>query len=168
MIGARYGQWMLYVPSQVAGASLVYFDLWNGSDRPITITSLTAVKETAVAVTGLVAVRLFLTRTTAVGTGGTANTTEGTSLTACTITKLQQRSLETTITARLTPTGGATAGAVICERDVMPEELGNSANYEPLEFLASPNLTVPEGTGIRVVQGSVASVGNIGFGAVFY
>jgi hypothetical protein len=167
MIGPRYGQWMVYVPSQVSGANLVYFDLWNGSDRDITVSSLTAVKETAVAVTGLVSVRLFLTRTSAVGTGGTANTTDGSSLTACTISKLQQRACDTAITARLTPTGGATAGAVICERNVMPEELGSSANYEPLEFLPAL-LTVPEGTGIRVVQGSVASVGNIGFGVIFY
>lgn len=163
----RYGLWQLFVPSQVAGANLVYFDLWNGSDRDITVSSLTAVKETAVAVTGLVAVRLFLTRTSAVGTGGTPNTEDGSSLTACTITKLQLRAVPDGITARLTPTGGATAGAVICERDVMPEELGNSANYEPLEFLPSL-LTVATGTGIRVVQGSVASVGNIGFGCVFY
>lgn len=167
MIGPRYGQWILYVPSQVSGANLVYFDFWNGSDRDLTVSSLTAVKETAVAVSGLVSVRLFLTRTTAVGTGGTEDTNDGTSLTACTITKLQQRTLPADISARLTPTGGATAGAVICERNVMPEELGNSANYEPLEFLPAL-LTVPSGTGIRVVQGSVASVGNIGFGCIFY
>lgn len=162
----RYGLWNLYVPSQVAGANLVYFDLWNGSDRNITLSSLVAVKETAVAVSGLVAVRMFLTRTSAVGTGGTANTEEGTSLTACTITKLQQRALPSGVTARLTPTGGATAGAVVCERDLFPEET-NAANYEPLQFLDTL-LTIPEGTGIRVVQGSVASVGNIGFNAAFY
>ena len=159
--------WSLYVPSQVAGANLVYFDLWNGSERPIYVSSLNAVKETAVAVTGLVAARLFLTRTSAVGTGGTANTSGGTSLSACTITNIQQYALPTGITARLTPSGGATADAVICERDVMPEELGSSANYEPLEFLKAI-LTVPEGTGIRVVQGAVASVGNIGFDCWFY
>ena len=163
----RHAIWSLYMPSQVAGANLVYFDLYNGSDRDITVSSLTAVKEAAVAVTGLVAVRLFLTRTTAVGTGGTANDTQGTSLTACTITRLQSNTLPTGISARLTPTGGATAGAVLCERNIMPEELGNSANYEPLEFITAL-LNVPEGTGIRVVQGSVASVGNIGFGCSFY
>jgi hypothetical protein len=166
MSGLRHSLWNLYVPSQVAGANLVFWDMFNGSSRDITVSSLVAVKEAAVAVSGLVAVRMFLTRTSAVGTGGTANTTEGTSLTACTITRIQQDALPTGITARLTPTGGATAGAVICERDLFPEET-NAANYEPLQFLDTL-LTVPEGTGIRVVQGSVASVGNIGFQVLFY
>ena len=166
MSDVRYGLWSLFVPSQTSSASLVYFDLYNGSDRDITLSSLVAIKDAAVAVTGLVSVQMFLTRTTAVGTGGTEDTNDGTSLTACTISKLQQRTLPSDISARLTPTGGATAGAVICERHISPEET-ISANDEPLEFLPSL-LEVPEGTGIRVVQGSVASVGKIGFQVVFY
>jgi hypothetical protein len=43
----------------------------------------------------------------------------------------------------------------------------NAADYEAIEFLTSA-LVVPAGTGIRVVQGSVASVGSIGFGATFF
>lgn len=166
MSDARYGLWSLFVPSQTSGANLVYFDLYNGSARNITLSSLVAIKDTAVAVSGLVSVQMFLTRTTAVGTGGTEDTNDGTSLTACTISKLQQRTLPSDISARLTPSGGATAGAVICERHVYPEET-IGANYEPLEFLPS-FLVIPEGTGIRVVQGSVASVGKIGFQAVLY
>lgn len=162
----RYGLWQLYVPSQVSGANLVYWDLWNGSDRPITVSSVVAVKEAAVAVTGAVAVRLFLTRTAAIGTGGTVNTEGGSSLTAATIIKLQQRTWLDGVTARLTPTGGADAGGVVSERNVFPEET-NAANYQPLQFLETL-LVVPEGSGIRMVQGSVASVGNIGFQVAFY
>ena len=167
MDAIRFGLYTFFVPSQTSSASLVYFDLWNGSDRDLTVSSVVAIKDAAVAVTGLVSVQLFLTRTSAVGTGGTVNTEEGTSLTLCTITKLQQRALPSGVTGRLTPSGGATAGATIAERHIMPEELGNSANYEPLEFLRSL-LTVPEGTGIRVVQGTVASVGKVGFNVNFY
>jgi len=167
MSDVRYGLWSLFVPSQAVGANLVYMDLYNGSERPITLSSLVAIKDTAVAVTGLVSVQLFLTRTSAVGTGGTASTSDGAGLTVCTISRLQQQALPSGISARLTPTGGATAGAVIAERHIMPEELGNSANYEPLEFLSSL-LVIPEGTGIRVVQGAVASVGKVGFGGTFY
>lgn len=167
MNGLRHALWALFVPSQTVGANLTFFDLMNVSDRAITVSSLVAIKDVAVAVTGLVSAQLFLTRITAVGTGGTANTSEGTSLTACTITRLQSNPLPTGITARLTPSGGTTAGAVICERHIFPEELGNSANYEPLQFLEAL-LTVPEGTGIRIVQGTVASVGKIGFQALFY
>ena len=166
MSDLRVGYWSLFVPSQAVGASTVHFDLWNGSERTITISSLTAIKDGSVAVSGVVAAQLFLTRTTAVGTGGTAATSEGTSLTAATITRMQFLSLPSGITARLTPTGGATAGAVICQRQIFTEET-NAANYEGVEFLTS-ELVVPAGTGIRVVQGSVASVGSIGFGATFY
>ncbi len=162
----RYGLYSLFVPAQVVGANLVYFDLYNGSDRDIVVSSLKAIKNGVSAVTGVVAVELFLTRTSAVGTGGTVNTEEGTSLTACTITKLQQRALPSGVTARLTPTGGATAGAVICSRQLFPEET-TGVNYEGLEFIDSL-LEVPEGTGIRVVQGSTASVGGVGYQVVFY
>lgn len=159
------GYWSLFVPSQTVGANLTYFDLWNGSNRNITFVSLAAIKDVAVAVSGLVSVQMFLTRTSAVGTGGTEDTNDGTSLTACTITKLQQYALPADISARLTPTGGATAGAVVCERHSYPEE--TQGTQGPLEFLVAP-LVVPTGTGIRVVQGTVASVGKIGFSGVFY
>ena len=166
MTDLRTGYWSLFVPSQAVGASTTFFDLFNGSSREITLSSLTAVKDGSVAVSGVVAVQLYLTRTTAIGTGGTTATSEGTSLSAATITKLQFLALPTGISARLTPTGGATAGAVICQRQLFTEET-NAANYEPVEFLTC-GLVVPAGTGIRVVQGSVASVGSIGFGAAFY
>lgn len=166
MADLRTGYWSLFVPSQAVGASTVFFDLYNGFSREITLTSLAAVHDGSVAITGTLAVQLFLTRTTAEGTGGTSATSEGTSLSAATLTKLQTFALPSGITARKTPTGGATAGAVICERQVFTEET-NAANYEPLEFLTCA-LVVPAGTGIRVVQGAVASVGNIGFSATFY
>jgi len=166
MTDLRVGYWSLFVPSQAVGAATVFLDIWNGSERSITLSSLTAVKDGSVAVSGVVAAQLFLTRTTAEGTGGTAATSEGTSTSAATIARLQTFALPTGITARKTPTGGATAGAVVCERQIFTEET-NAADYEPIEFLAC-GLVVPAGTGIRVVQGSVASVGNIGFGAQFY
>jgi len=166
MADLRTGYWSLFVPSQAVGAATVFMDLYNGSSREITLTSLTAIKDGSVAVSGVVAAQLFLTRTTAVGTGGTTATEEGTSLTAATLTKLQTYALPEGVTARKTPTGGATAGAVVCERQIFTEET-NAANYEPLEFLTC-GLVVPAGTGVRVVQGSVASVGSLGFGATFY
>ena len=166
MSAIRTGHWSLFVPSQAVGASKVFFDLWNGSDRDIFASSVKAIKDGSVAVSGVVAVQLFLTRTSAVGTGGTANTEQGTSLTACTISNLQSRAIPEGVTARLTPSGGATAGAVICERQLFSEET-NAANYLGLEFLDAP-LLIGEGTGIRIVQGGVASVGNVGFQVLFY
>lgn len=171
----------LFMPKQAVGANLVYFDLFNasGSARELSIISVLPIVSGEVAVAGVVAVDLFLTRTTAVGTTGTAATNEGTSLTAATFTNLSGiATMHPSITARLTPGGGATAGAVISTRSVFTEET-SSATYVPPVDMVSPmpfggsrdrsgiEILVPEGSGIRVVQGGVASVGNIGFDVIF-
>lgn len=166
----------LFVPAQAVGANLVYFDLFNpgsvGFD--FTICSVVPIVSGSAAVTGVLGADLFLTRTTAVGTGGTAATFEGTSLTAMTISAQDgaQVALPGAVSARLTPSGGATAGAVIAWRSVSTEET-NGGSYNQITDMVRglydsiPDLLVPGGTGIRVVQGSVASVGNIGFDVYF-
>jgi len=166
----------LFVPSQAVGANLVYFDLFNPGSvgLDMDLLSVIPVVSGAVVVTGAVAVNLFLTRTTAVGTGGTAATAEGTSLTAMTISRFDnsQPVALTMVSARLTPTGGATAGAVLAQRSLFTEET-NAGTYTQIADMVRnwdqhlPGLLVPGGTGIRVVQGSVASVGNIGFDVLF-
>jgi hypothetical protein len=172
----------LFVPKQAVGLSLVYFDLFNatGSTRELFLLSCLPVVSGEVAVVGTLAVDLFLTRTTAVGTGGTAATNEGTSLTAATFTNLSGVSPpHPSITARLTPTGGATAGAVISTRSVFTEETSQAAYVPPVD-MAYPvplvgasnsgigtGILIPENSGIRVIQGGVASVGNIGFDVIF-
>lgn len=165
----------LFVPKQAVGANLVYFDLYNasGSAAALEIMSVVPVVSGAEAVIGVVGVDLFLTRTTAVGTGGTAATSNGTSLTAATFTgQNNSQALSPSITARLTPTGGATAGAVVSWRCVFTEETSSAAYVVPPDMVRSlypdtPGLIVPQGSGIRVVQGAVASVGNIGFDVQF-
>lgn len=167
----------LFVPKQAVGANLIYFDLFNatGSNAILEIWAVLPIVSGAVAVTGVVGVDLFLQRTTAVGTGGTAATLEGTDPTACTISAYDkaQSNLNSLITARITPSGGATAGAVIAQSCVFTEET-NSGSY--MGFLNemvrrgmadAPPIKVRENTGISVVQGSVASVGNIGFDVLF-
>lgn len=166
----------LFVPKQAVGASLKYFDLFNatGSASYLLVHSVQPVVSGAVAVTGTLSVDLFLQRTTAVGTGGTAATREGTDPTACTISGITTTTpIDSRITARITPSGGATAGAVMDFYSVFTEET-NAGTYTPAVNLARvpgvaeiPPLLVPEGTGLMVVQGSVASVGNIGFHVVF-
>lgn len=155
----------LFIPKQAVGANLVYFDLFNaaGSNKELIVNSVKPVVSGAVAVTGAVAVDLLLSYTSAVGTGGTAATLQGTAIDAATFTKLSpgQSALDALITARLTPTGGATAGAILGYASVFTEETNGGA-YRELDLVVSP-IIVPTGTGIRVVQGAVASVGNIGF-----
>lgn len=172
-MGAFYN---LFVPKQAVGASLKYFDLFNasGSASILKVHYVCPWVSGAVAVTGVLGVDLFLQRTTAVGTGGTAATLEGTDPTATTICGWDGKSpLNNNITARITPSGGATAGAVLDALSVFTEET-NSGTYNVWPNMARvqgtpeiPAVTVKEGSGLMVVQGSVASVGNIGFNVVF-
>ena len=171
-----YPTYRLFVPKQAVGANLVYFDLFTstGSGVELLVLSAIPIVSGAVAVVGVVGVDLFLTRTTAVGTGGTAATYEGTDVTACTISNMVSGSdaCQQTVTARLTPTGGATAGAVLAMASVFTEET-NQATYfaHNNDFVRRMNGNCPvivrPGNGIRVVQGAVASVGNIGFDVIF-
>lgn len=165
----------LFVPKQAVGADLVYFDLFNVATSGLTLSlySVVPVVSGAVAVTGVVGVDLLLTRTSAVGTGGTAATAEGATITAATFSAVDnsQPLNLTQISARLTPTGGATAGAILGYRSVFSEET-SAGTYVPVDLVNSPaqgfgSVIVRPGTGIRVIQGAVASVGNIGFDVLF-
>ena len=162
----------LFVPFQTVGANAVHFDVFNaaGSGHRIELLSVIPVVSGASAVTGVVAVDLFLTRTTAVGTGGTAATFGGTTLTAMTFSPhdWDGQNLPTGITARLTPTGGATAGAVLAWQSVFTEETNGGAynkvrDLVRLDYPDTPCIPIREGAGFRVVQGSVASVGTVGY-----
>lgn len=162
-----------FVPPQAAGANKVHLDLFNAStDRDVEVVSVQPIMSGAVAVVGTVAVDLYLTRTTAVGTGGTAATAEGTALNAAAVAKLDPDSpaLPATITMRAAPGGGATAGAVLAFDSVFPEET-NTATYFRNNLIKDnwlgTRLIVPPSSGIRVVQGAVASVGNVGFLVLF-
>lgn len=164
----------LYVPFQASGANAIYWDLWNpaGSGYNLVVKSIQPIVSGAVAVTGVVAVDMFLSRTTAVGTSGTAATKDGTSLTACTISGMDTDQPLDGISARLTPTGGATSGAVLAKRSVYTEE-ASSQTYTPAVDMARhgqvdiPGVKVKPGSGLKVIQGAVASVGQIGFDVIF-
>lgn len=172
-MGAFYS---LFVPPQAAGANLVYFDFFNasGSAKRVKVHSVVPVVSGIAAVTGVLGIDLFLTRTSAVGTGGTAATREGTALNAATFTAIDnQEVLSASITARLTPSGGATAGAVISWDEVFTEET-NAGTYEGRPNMLRradstdiPPLQVVQGTGFRVVQSATGTVGNIGFNVIF-
>lgn len=164
----------LFIPKAAVGADKVYFDLFNASGSPhiLEVHSVRPIVSGAVAVTGTLGVDLHLTRTTAIGTGGTDATREGTTLTAATFSALNNANgLDSNVTARLGPTGGATAGAVLAWDCVFTEET-NGGSYTKLDLgkpwlVDVPPIIVRRNSGIRVVQGAVASVGNIGFNVLF-
>lgn len=174
MIGVPF---RLFVPLQTVGANLIYFDLWNasGSGLELEIDSVIPIVSGATAVTGLVGIDLHLTHTSAIGTGGTAATRNGTSLTAMTFAKLCRtgQDLNGAVTARFIPTGGATNAGVISWVSLSSEEtlastyLAHTADLVKRLNPDCPSLLIPQGSGISVVQGSVASVGTIGFDVQF-
>lgn len=164
------------VPAQGVGAGKTFCDLFNATGSGVTLRILSAYcyVDNDTAVTGTLGVEVALTRTTAIGTGGTAATTEGTVLTAMTISKLDTSSpnLSASVTARITPTGGATGGAVLGIRYVFTEETNAASALAGIlgaEFIRNEGaeLYVRENSGIRFVQGAVASVGNLAFEITF-
>lgn len=169
-------QYRLICPAQAVGASKVFVDLFNATGSGVSLRVLSAYcfVDNDTAVTGTLGVEVNLTRTTAVGTGGTANTLDGTSLTAITISEMDTSNpaLSASITARSAPTAGATAGALLGQRWVFTEETSapsGIAGTLGAEFVRNEgaDLIVRENSGLRFVQGTVASVGNLSFEITF-
>jgi hypothetical protein len=169
-------QYRMICPAQAVGANKVFLDLFNatGSGGTLRVLSAYCFVDNDTAVTGTLGVEISLTRTTAVGTGGTAATLDGTSLTAITISEMDTNNpaLSANITARSSPTGGATAGALIGQRWVFTEETSapsGIAGTLGAEFVRNEgaDLIVRENSGLRFVQGAVASVGNLAFEITF-
>lgn len=173
-----YPRFRLFLPGQSVGASLVYWDMFNRSDTGVKLAvwSVIPIIDASVAHTGVVGITLHLTRTTAVGTGGTAATRGGTAVDAATFTSMDEpgaAALPGGVTARLTPTGGATAGVYVSMASIMAEELSAQAflahtnDFVRRNYLDVGPLWVRQNQGIRVVQGSVAATGVVGFDVIF-
>lgn len=163
----------LFIPPAPVGAGQVYFDLFT-TTNPVRLRDLYAFVATDVAVTGTLGVRLDLFRTSAVGTGGTAaTTTASTSTTAPNFMAWDgTTAIPSGVSARTVPTGGATSSQYLWPEYIFTEETNSASNLHQHfnlipQLQAGQPLNLPAGTGIKVVQGTVASVGNIGFIAVF-
>lgn len=164
--------WRLVVPPQAVGANKVYFDVFNATGSGVTLRVLSAwaFVNLDAAVTGTVGIRLHLTRTTAVGTGGTTINADDTSLTNATFARADPSlaNLPAQVTGRLAPTGGATAGALYGIRQVFTEETNAGTAIAAAlgaEFVRAEgsDMLIPANSGFRIVQGTVASVGSVGF-----
>lgn len=175
-IKASTPAYRLSLPSQAVGASKLYLDLFNatGSGKIINVLSIYAYVDNDTAVTGTLGVQLSLFRTTAIGTGGTAATNDGTVDTAATISRFDTANavVPAQVTARLNPTGGATKGAWLGSRWVFTEETNAAsaiAGTNGAVFIRNEgaDLIIRENEGIRIDQGTVASVGNVSFEITF-
>lgn len=162
--------WGLVIPPAAVGASKIYFDLHNASSNTIRLRKLFAIVATDVAVTGVVGVRLDVMRTSAVGTGGTAaTTTASASKTAAGFWPFTPgATLTSGITARVVPTAGATDEQWLWPSYVFTEETNMSSHFPQFfnllpDMYAGQAVELTNGKGLKVVQGTVASVGNVGF-----
>lgn len=166
--------WGLVVPPAAVGVSKIYFDLFNTSASTLKVRKLFAIVATDVAVTGVVGVRVDTMRTSAVGTGGTAaTTTASASKTAAAFWPFATtNTLTAGITARAVPTAGATDEQWLFPGYLLTEETSPAAAvaqfYNLLPELGTEQaIELPTNKGLKVVQGSVASVGTVGFLVVF-
>lgn len=166
-----------WVPGAAVGASKLYADIFNasGSGKTMELRGLWAIPKSDVAVTGVVAVEIGLYRISAVGTGGTAHTYNGGSAsTAHVITPwdTNNAALPAQVTARAVPTGGATISALYWAQYVMTEET-NAATYISAYTNLLPvgtmnqRITLNEGQGLLIKQGTVAGVGSVAFLGIF-
>lgn len=180
IMGSRAG-YILMLPPLVPAASKLHADLFNatGSGKTMYLEGIWARINADVAAVGVLAVRIDLFRTTAVGTGGTAATNDGglsTSVPSIVRTDPSDSVVPAQVTARSLPTGGATTAGWFNSSYHFNEET-NAATYVNMEtnllgtrFDApfGPKIVIPENNGILIKQGPVANaVGLIGFKVVF-
>lgn len=166
--------WGLIIPPSAVAANKIHFDLFNTSTQRLRLKKLFGIVATDVAVTGAVGVRMDVLRTSAIGTGGTAAvTTASASKTAAAFWPfVTPGTLPPGITARVAPTAGATDLDWLFPSYLFTEETSPSAampqfyNLLP-ELGVEQSIEIPINRGLKVVQGSVASVGNVGFLVVF-
>ncbi len=169
-------------PDAVGGANKLHADFFNasGSGKTIKILGVYPVVKTDAAVTGALALRFDLYRTSAVGTGGTAAQYKSATIDVAggniTPRDTTNAALPAQVTARHLPTGGATISEWLKRHACFSEETNAGTHIcqgqtEVLYGVAAPTgqqyLTLREGQGLLIKQGAVASVNNIGFGILF-
>jgi hypothetical protein len=172
IVGTLPTYYFVTAPAPV-GADKLYLDLFNatGSLKIVDIRGLWIIPKTDVVVTGALAIRIDLYRTSAVGTGGstmayksaTRDNAAGTIFPSDT----GNAALPAQITARVNPTGGATISEWCFPTYALGEESATSQAYMtqyqnlmPVLFFGQ-KFVLNENQGLLVKQGSVAATGTI-------
>lgn len=160
-------------PPIAVGANKLLCDIFNatGSGKVIDIRGVWLIPKLDAAVTGAVAVRVDLYRTSAIGTGGTAASVDSATpdVGGGNFTKFDENNaaVPAQITARVAPGGGATISRWLFPSNVAPEESNTSMGYLTQwqnlipQLFYGQKLAIRENTGILFKQGAVASVGSV-------
>lgn len=142
----------------VAAARTTHFDLFNASDKKVTVTGLYIIIDLSIAVTG-VGFLWEVIRTSAVGTGGTPKTSQKYNTT--------DPDIPLTVTARSKPTGGATGSTALMFAGIHSEETGNYAALSAsVNHLQSP-IVLYANQGLKLDQTTNSAAGNVNIVAVF-
>lgn len=158
------------IPSQVhvAAANTVHWDLFNADAALLVrVISIRQLPNITTAVTGVV-FDWQLMRTTAVGTGGVAQTAW--------LPDTSQTALDADITCRSKPTGGATASTVLTNYSISSEETNTGTitiaamgglELVPEALLSAdygmPGILLRQNQGLRCVQVTNSAAGNTGW-----
>jgi hypothetical protein len=161
------------IPEQVhvAAASTIHWDLFNAhASLLVRVISIRQKPSITIAVTG-VAFAWTFARTTAVGTGGSAQTGV--------LADLSQSALDAAITCRSKPTGGATAGVTQSTYSIHGEEtnagtiaIASQGGLELIPLGLIPpfdgrGLILRQNQGLSVTQTTNSAAGNTGWTIVF-
>jgi hypothetical protein len=160
-------------PPIAVGANKLLCDLFNatGSGKTIDVRGAWLIPKLDAALTGALAVRVDLYRTSDIGTGGTVASTDSATrdVAGGNFTKFDEQNtvIPAQITARVAPTGGATISRWLFPTNAAPEESNTSMGYMtqwqnliPM-FTYGQKLVVRENSGLLFKQGAVASVGSV-------
>lgn len=154
----------------VAVANTVFWDLFNAdASLVVRVMSIKHKPDIITAVTG-VAFSWLLERTTAVGTGGTAQTAW--------LPDTGQTALDADITMRLKPSGGATQSTDLVNYQIHSEETnagtivlaalgGLELVPEALRLPYGRGIRLGQNQGLRLVQVTNSAAGNSGFQVAF-
>lgn len=163
-------------PVSAVGANKVHFDFFIDAAAEVDaiIHHISFFTNLDVAQVGALSTKMLLFRSSDIGTGGSLFATEPTTETRG-ITRLDSSGtvLPATVTMREAPGGGATAGAFLGGVYTQPEESATSMSYNTQALNMVPHSmgmghwVVRRGSGLRMVQGAVASVGLVGVKMLF-
>lgn len=169
--------WYGYMTPRIAvGADKLMADLFLAAAAKIDLIlrGLWAIPQLDTAVAGVLSARYDLYRTSAIGTGGTAASSDSATrdVGGGNFWKFDESmpALDANLTARVAPGGGATISRWLFPVEVATEETTASMGYLnqymntiPVLSDGGPKIIVRPGTGLLIKQGAVASVGAVGF-----
>ena len=155
----------------VAAASTIHWDMFNADAALIVrVPGVYQLPGIITAVTGVVFTWTFQ-RTTAVGTGGSAQTAW--------LADLSQAALDADITCRSKPSGGATPGVQLSAYSIHGEEtnaasqmmhmmmIGGVANLVPKQIADKGGIVLRQNQGLSITQTLNSAAGNTGWLIVF-